>query len=437
MTPLLNPEVRRKFISARTAMVLDEPFFGTLALRLTLVEDPSAPTAWTDGQSLGYNPAFISTLTHPQLIGLIEHEVMHCASGHPWRRDAREPRRWNEACDRAINPVLREAGVELPKGALYEIDPTHLGKSAEWIFDRLPVPPEQQPAPQGSGEGEGGGGGKSSGQPQPDDSNGEEGDGEREGQSDGQSDDSDSSAAPDDTTAQQSSSTAPNPLGEVRDAPAAVPDTESPPPSEEDWRQAVQQAAQLAKAHGQLPGALNRFADKEAEPKVDWRSSLRRFAQDAARADYSFARPNRRYVASGWYLPSLHNEEVGVLAVAVDTSGSIDAVLLAQFGGEIRAIADEVKPREIHVLYCDAAVHRTDVFLRGDPVVLNPCGGGGTDFRPVFDALEKFDEPPVALIYLTDLWGTFPEQEPAVPTLWVTGPGGGRGVPFGELITAE
>ena len=69
--------------------------------------------------------------------------------------------------------------------------------------------------------------------------------------------------------------------------------------------------------------------------------------------------------------------------------------------------------------------------------VHKPCGGGGTDFRPAFDAVQTWEEPPVCIIYLTDLAGTFPEQDPGIPTLWVTGRSDAREVPFGELLLAN
>jgi hypothetical protein len=41
---------------------------------------------------------------------------MHCAALHHTRREGRDLRRWNIACDHAINPLLVAAGFELPKG---------------------------------------------------------------------------------------------------------------------------------------------------------------------------------------------------------------------------------------------------------------------------------------------------------------------------------
>jgi predicted metal-dependent peptidase len=403
----------RRMTAARASMVLDpnNAFWGMLTLRLALREDPTCETAWTDGVTLGFNPVFVEKQTHAQLVALWAHEVDHCAHGHPWRRDARDNTRWNKACDRAINPELRDAGFTLPAGALYELEPSHHGKSAEWIFNRLPPEPE-------------GGGGKSEGSAQgeqdaaPSGAGGAQdpGDGGRQGQgaADGPGD----------------------PLGEVRDAPATGVEGE-PPPTEEDWKQAVQQAAAAARARGNMPGGLERMVKAAARTRYDWRAATRRFAQEVARSDYSWTRPNPRYVASGWYLPGLRSAEMGVMVVAMDTSGSVDKVLQDYFGSEILAVQDDVRPRQIHVVHADARVQRVDVFERDEPVVLRPRGGGGTDFRPVFDYVAAMEEPPACVIYLTDLDGTFPEADPGVPTLWVTGREDARPVPFGEVVVAD
>ena len=93
------------------------PFWGVLSLRLAPVEDPSIKTMQTDGISIRYNPGFVTGLSRGLLRTTIAHETMHCAALHHTRRGGRDPRRWNIACDYAINPLLVEAGFELPEGA--------------------------------------------------------------------------------------------------------------------------------------------------------------------------------------------------------------------------------------------------------------------------------------------------------------------------------
>lgn len=371
-----------KVMAARTALVLDQPFFGALALRLKVVEDAKCHTAWTDGISLGYNPKFVDKLKHSELTALIAHEVMHCANGHPWRRDAREMKKWNVACDAAINGILTSAGFTLPQGGIVPTSDQQ-GKSAEWIYARLP---EDQ-----------GGSGQGKGEDKPD------------------------------------------PLGEVRDAPGDSGEEtgssgESSGTTEADWQQAVQQAANQAKAMGGLPAGAERFAKDSARPKVDWKSVLRRFIQERACNDYTWMRPNKRYIAQGLYLPSLESHETGHIAVAIDTSGSIDEVLLNAAKAELLAVTDETQPSRVTVYYADASVAHVDTFEKGEPITFRPKGGGGTDFAPVLAACENQDEPPICIIYLTDMFGHFPEAC-GIPVLWVTNTA--CEAPFGEVVRVE
>lgn len=380
---------RDRIMAARTALVLDQPFFGVLALHLDVVEDPTCGTAWTNGQALGYSPAFVESLTSDELKALIAHEVMHCACGHCWRRDGREPKKWNQAADYAINSVLVEAGFQLPKGGL--LDSQFNGQHSEWIYDRLPdVPPDQKPQP-----------GEVRDLP------------------------SDNPTASDDGS------------GTANDLSNGSQLSQTPTASEAEWQQLTKQAAALAQ--GKLPASLRRSILDATRPTVDWRSILRRFVQDTCKADYTWTRPNRRYLASGLYLPSLHSEQCGRIAVAVDTSGSIDDVTLAQFASEIRSIVAEVRPSETLVVYCDAAVNHTDTYGPDDYLELSSAhGGGGTDFTPVFEHLHTSDDmTPVCAIYLTDLYGTFPSEAPDYPVLWAVYGRNESAVPFGERVELQ
>lgn len=376
----MNQAILKKIQIARTQLLLDSPFFGVCALQLKLTETPEnewpyCPTAWTDGTHMGYNPDFIEKLAPQQLIGLIAHEVMHCACGHPWRRDSRDPILWNVAADFAINDLITKAGLELPKGCL--LDKQYEGKWAEWIYDRLPQSMKDQFAKM-RGQGQSG-------------------------------------------------------FGDVRDAPGGGKDGDQQQQTEEGWKQLAQQAAQSAKAQGKLPDNLKRMLGELLEPKVDWKSVLRRFVQQVISADYSWRLPNRRYISQGLYLPRLYSEACGRICVAVDTSGSIDGIVLNKFAAELRSIAQDVQPSSIDIIYCDAAVSSVESFERGEMLELHPQGGGGTDFRPAFEKIAEMGEPPVCAIYLTDLYGTFPDAAPDYPVIWAT-ISNLKEVPFGELV---
>jgi len=219
----------------------------------------------------------------------------------------------------------------------------------------------------------------------------------------------------------------------------AIDDIEPPDPAAAQntstWKIAAVQAAQVAKSLGNLPGSIQRLVNELTAPKVDWRECLHRFANGRARDDFSWVRPNRKALASGLYLPGLFSRTADLLAVAVDTSGSVGPTELQAFGAEIAAIHQSLKPRQLRVIYCDTAVRREDVFEPHDTVAISQApGGGGTSFVPPFRHLAEQGIVPECLVYLTDLYGPFPESAD-FPVLWCATTD--RIAPFGETVRIE
>lgn len=203
----------------------------------------------------------------------------------------------------------------------------------------------------------------------------------------------------------------------------------------EEWKGHVVYAAQeAAKIRGSVPAGLERLIADLGKNKICWRDVLRRFVQNTCKSDYTWKMPSARFLPSGLYMPSMQSESMPPLVVAVDTSGSIGDRELSAFGAEMQSIIEEVKPEKVVVLYCDADVAHVDEFLPGDPLHLTPKGGGGTDFRPVFDWIQESGEEFSACVYLTDMYGSFPESE-ILPTMWVAI--SDVEAPFGETIRLE
>ena len=123
---------RRKIIKARTNLLLAQPLFGSLCLRMDPVEDRRCATAWTDGRTLAYNPGYVAGLSDEQVQGLMAHTVMHPACQHHTRRKGRDSALWNIACDHAINWILLDAGIELPPK--YLDNPAYNGLTADEIY---------------------------------------------------------------------------------------------------------------------------------------------------------------------------------------------------------------------------------------------------------------------------------------------------------------
>tara|TARA_R110002124_G_scaffold135627_2_gene298581 strand:+ start:2298 stop:3482 length:1185 start_codon:yes stop_codon:yes gene_type:complete len=185
--------------------------------------------------------------------------------------------------------------------------------------------------------------------------------------------------------------------------------------------EAIRQGALIASKLGS--GGIGSFGNLLV-PQVDWREVLREFIQTTcAGSDYStWQRPNRRYVSSGYYMPSGISEQVGELVIAIDTSGSIGQVELTAFMSEIQGICATVHPEVIRLLYWDTRVCQDEKYdmqsLDGLVKTTKPKGGGGTNVECVPEYLTEHGVKPQAAIVLTDgylggSWGKW-----ACPVLW-------------------
>ncbi len=189
----------------------------------------------------------------------------------------------------------------------------------------------------------------------------------------------------------------------------------------------------LSFLRGSVPELLERLAGELPRVETPWeqifRSIVQTAFQEATHKNYS--RPNRRWLAlerdyyrqAGVNLPFVPDsiKKRGTrLAVALDTSGSIDKELLSRFLAEI-AVMCAFNQRNLVLLIGDAAVHQiTEIDWRDASEELSRVkytGGGGTDFRPLIKAAAEFT--PDALVYLTDLYGETGD-EPDFPVIWAT-----------------
>lgn len=372
----------QKLLKARTSLILDHPFFGCLALRLKLIENNKIETAATDGTNIFYNIDFINELTNQETIGLLAHEIMHIALGHHWRQGSRESRKWNIATDYIINWNLAQTGFTLPEGCFIDPHGKFDNKSAEEIYAILP---DQQ-------------------QQQSDDKN-------------------DKTEDNQDIDPGRSGGVLPIEGEQAADKAKA------------EMKAAVNQALQVAK--GTLPENLERQIKEMLETVVPWHILLRDLVERSARNDYDWTRPSRRYLSGGFVLPSLISEQLPEVAIAIDTSASITEEQLSTFSAEASAVLGTYDTT-IRIIYCDARVQEEEIFTRADlPLKLKMIGGGGTKFAPVFEYITEKGYIPSCLIYFTDLYGSFPKEEPDYPTMWlVPKPRDNRErtAPFGDVV---
>jgi len=419
--PPTEQEVRtaaRKVIAARTELVLNPKFayFASGAMHLQVVNDEEASPMWTDGTSIGYATKPVLDMPHAQLVSAIAKGVVHNLFCHPFRRAGRDDAIWQEACTLTVNPILAEAGLELPDDA--HVDPRFpAGTAVETVFRELWDDRQQQPDPQCQGEGDGDAQGEGDGDAQGEGDGGAQGEGDGGAQGDG------------------GGGGSPEPKSgncEVRDA------TEGEGKRDEsDWKMAAIESAKAAEAAnaGAVAGWMKRLLQDAQTSYVDWLAEMIQFAQERNKEDTTYKRPNRRVFAASngeIYLPSRCGESVGDVVFVLDTSGSVNDRQVALANRNLQTMKDAVQPKRLIVLCVDTRVAGVQEFGPDDDVKIDPHGGGGTRFQPAFDWVEENGITPECLIYFTDLYGPEP-QEPPYPVMWLTTTFGREGF-FGRTI---
>ena len=376
-----------------TALLRDQPFFGSLALRLPIRADASLETIASDGHEIRYSPQWVSDTDADLIKTAIGRVVLACTLKHHTRRRERDPERWQRASQLVTHGLLRDAGFTLPPGAV-----AWEGLSVEQAYDRLPEPKDGDNDDSGD-----------TGDPS---NNGDPKD--KDGPGTGRGSDAPPSFDPGGT-------------GEIMDAGSRNGDAGAPAEApidtaaeEQAWDEAMHQALSLAKAQGKAPGAVEETIRGAHASVLDLRTLLRRYMTDAARSDYSWSLPNRRFIDDGLYLPSIRSEGIGTIAVIIDTSASLLARTLAAFWSEVREIAAELQPETVIVLQVDAALQDAADYAAGDlPEEIALKGWGGTDFRPGFAWLAEQGLHPSCCLYFTDMeCDSYPENAPDYPILW-------------------
>ena len=456
-TTMTGRESAYRLSDCVTALLRDQPFFGSLALRLPIRADASRETLASDGHEIRYSPQWVADTDADLIKTAIGRVVLACTLKHHTRRRERDPERWQRASQLVTHGLLRDAGFTLPPNTeAWE------GFSVEQAYDCLPKP-EDSDADGNDSPPSGAGGNVADAQSATSDDdpggaddppdNGHPQDGG--GDDSGDTGDPSNNADPKDEDGPETGggtdaprSFDPGGTGEIMDAGSRNGDAgasaEAPidtAAEEQAWDEAMHQALSLAKAQGKAPGAVEETIRGAHANVLDWRTLLRRYIADAARSDYSWSLPNRRFIDHGLYLPSIRSKGISTIAVIIDTSASLPTRTLAAFWNEVREIAAELQPETVFVLQVDAALQDAADYAAGDlPEEIALKGRGGTDFRPGFEWIAEQGLRPSCCLYFTDMeCDTYPENAPDYPTLWCdwrpAGGTWGSPPPWGEHIS--
>lgn len=376
---------------------MQHPFYGSIAMRLPIVEDERIGTMATDMVRVYYAPKFVLDHSLDEIVGVFCHEILHVVWLHGTRRGNRDPRLWNMAGDYAINPTVLDGGLRLPKDGLFD------DKYRDWTVyqiyeDLLKNPPPQQQyvlIKLGGGDGEG----------------------EGEGQP-------------------GSWGAILEPLRDELGKTGKMSQSEISQ-LEHEVKIMVQQAAQTAKNRGKLPAGLEGLVEAAHKPTVDWKAYIQTWVRGHTPDDYTWTRPNRTMLANHRvYMPSIVCNGAGIGVLSIDTSGSVSDAELVKYVSEIVGLIEGCKPEKLIIIQHDAILQKVDIWEAGmDFSGLKVKGRGGTCIMPVFNYLKTLDDEISWMICFTDMGicdYPSPADQPHYPVLWAaTGP---NNVSFGTYI---
>jgi predicted metal-dependent peptidase len=348
-------------------------------------------TAYTDGRNKRYSREFISKLTDQELRGLVMHENLHVAFKHipRFKKEFKaEPMLVNASADYVVNDIIMnlkdKSFCSLPSGGLY--DAKYHNWSVREIYNDLKKQQEED---------------KKSGK----------------------------SITKYDTLDEHDFESAEGMSDEdVKDLEGKI-------------DRALREGGILA---GRMGSKLPRSIEDLLTPKVNWRDVLKEFISSSMRGadEYTWRRFNKRLMVNDLYMPSLENETVGELVVAIDTSGSIGSAEITEFASELVSICDVVTPSQVRVLWWDTEVHGEQIFTPSNYAhikeLLKPQGGGGTEVSCVSKYINDKKIQAEATIVFTDGYLESDIQwNIQSPTLWLVTQARNFIPPVGKVIRKE
>ena len=199
----------------------------------------------------------------------------------------------------------------------------------------------------------------------------------------------------------------------------------------------------FGKQRGLNPGAMTQNLAAVNREKYDYTAFLKKFAVmgetmriNDDEFDYIFYTYGLQLYGKMPLIEPLEYKEIKAIkefVIAIDTSGSTSGELVQKF---VQKTYNILKSTEcfftkinLHIIQCDADIQEDrkitcqedfDEYLKAMQI----HGLGGTDFRPVFEYVEKLRAEKEfqnlkGMIYFTDGYGTFPAKKPDYDTAFV------------------
>jgi len=393
----MRPQLKQKVSQAKAKLLVDYPYFGTLASRLELTKNDNIQAYLSDGVRFEYNDEYLLDLSQDELAFALSNGAMHAALAYENRQNGRMSWLWQLATDHAINTMLVTNGLEAPMEVI--VESRFEGMYAEEIYAILKDEIQNEEFD--------------------DDASNESGFNEENKKMQEQLRNAEGDHDPDKKREQM----------EVENQ-----EKKTQIAAEEMFEQFANDALEKMNEQGDLPLDIERFFTVIDSSKVDWRQELYQAIDRHYYDNYRMMPPSKKLLYTGIYLPSLYSDTLR-LSIAIDSSGSVDESLLSIFMSEVASILIHFPSYIIDLIVCDAKIQNYRQIVSGEALEIEIKGGGGTDFRPVFEMIEVELTQPSLLLYFSDTKGSFPASEPNYEVLWIASQK--LDVPFGMLLTID
>lgn len=411
----------KRLLLSRMRILLNNGFYGLLLMHMILAVDENCETAATDGYRIYFGPKFLDELSNREVDFVMMHEILHVALQHCLRDNGRNSEQFNIACDIVVNSnillsnSMESKSITLKKyGESMHLTPTGdegYKYTAEEVYEMLNSSMKAC-GKQSIGNSNGMSTfGRSQNSKDHKEKNGKNGSFEL-----GRAEKKQGHKSGDGGWDDHSRWTITEGDTSLRDV----------------W---VKRTIDAAKAieiqnafntRGTMPLFAKRSLKELKKPQTDWRTMLADFIQEEV-CDYSFSPPDRRFDDSPFYLPDFNGTEVSVsdILFMVDTSGSMSDDMITAAFSEVKGAIDQFDGKLRGWLgFFDAAIVEPIAFETIEEFrVIQPSGGGGTDFQIIFEFVHQHMKynPPASIIILTDGYAPFPNQalSDGIPVLWL------------------
>lgn len=194
----------------------------------------------------------------------------------------------------------------------------------------------------------------------------------------------------------------------------------------------IQAKMQEDRSYGNIPGEVQIFLNRLLNPKLPWQKILRKYIQTLSKNDYSFRKPNRRYFPKH-HLPSMCDESLMDITIAVDASGSVSDTEFLRFVSEANGIIKSMRPKTMTLIQFDTCIISVDeIHSVHELSKVTFTGRGGTAIEPVM-AWANEHKPQLLLVF-TDGYFRFYEDKSKQDVIWLIHNNEKFVAPYGKTI---